>query len=119
MDSIIAVHEIENQGQKCNLNASIVHTLDTLDGANSDTALKNIRRVIEEAGLEKLNIFPLIDDIAFQGQLLKKLNEVQACKVKLYIIEGFNFAQRDLFSASDPYLKVKCGGKTFDERENY
>ena len=35
------------------------------------------------------------------------------------MIEGYNFAQKDLFSASDPYLVVKCGNKEYNERENY
>tara|TARA_B100000780_G_C20652304_1_gene259862 strand:- start:331 stop:474 length:144 start_codon:yes stop_codon:yes gene_type:complete len=47
-----------------------------MDAAQSDSALRSIRKVIEDAGLEKLNIFPLIDDIVFQSQLLRKLNEV-------------------------------------------
>ena len=35
------------------------------------------------------------------------------------MIEGFNFAQRDLFSASDPYLFIKCGKIEFNEVKNY
>lgn len=35
------------------------------------------------------------------------------------MIEGFNFAQRDLFSASDPYLIIECGKENFNERKNY
>lgn len=90
-----------------------------MEAANRDSALKLIRQVIEDAGIEKLNIFPLVDDLAFQAQLLKKLNEVQQCKVFLYMIEGFNFAERDLFSPSDPFLKIHCGKHKFNERENY
>ena len=35
------------------------------------------------------------------------------------MIEGFNFAQKDMFSPSDPYLVVKMGSKEYNERENY
>lgn len=35
------------------------------------------------------------------------------------MLEGFNFAQKDLFSPSDPYLIVKCGAQVNNERENY
>jgi len=35
------------------------------------------------------------------------------------MLEGFNFAKRDLFSDSDPYLKITCGNTIVDERENY
>lgn len=41
------------------------------------------------------------------------------CLCRLYMIEGFNFAQRDMGSFSDPYLVLKCGKKKYDERENY
>ena len=47
------------------------------------------------------------------------LNEVTKCKVRIYMIEGFNFAQRDIFSPSDPYLYIKCGKTIFNEQKNY
>ncbi len=33
--------------------------------------------------------------------------------------EGFNFAKKDMFSDSDPYLVLKCGKAEFNERDNY
>lgn len=33
------------------------------------------------------------------------------------MIEGYNFAKLDLFSPSDPYLLLKCGTTTYNERE--
>ena len=41
------------------------------------------------------------------------------CLVRLYIIEGFDFASRDVGSFSDPYLKLVYGNKVVSERENY
>lgn len=35
------------------------------------------------------------------------------------MLEGYNFAQRDLFSASDPFLILKAGKDEFNEEENY
>ena len=35
------------------------------------------------------------------------------------MVEGFDFAQRDIGSPSDPYLKIVCGKKTFSEQDNY
>lgn len=35
------------------------------------------------------------------------------------MIEGFNFASRDLGGQSDPYLILSIGKKKFDERKNY
>jgi Ca2+-dependent lipid-binding protein len=39
--------------------------------------------------------------------------------VRVYMIEGFDLASRDIGGFSDPYLKLKCGNKVFDERKNY
>ena len=38
---------------------------------------------------------------------------------RIYCIEGFNFAKKDLFSESDPYLIIKSGKEVFNERANY
>ena len=35
------------------------------------------------------------------------------------MLEGFNFAKRDMFSQSDPFLVLKCGDKTISDRDNY
>jgi hypothetical protein len=39
--------------------------------------------------------------------------------VRVYLIEGFNFASKDIGSASDPYLVLKNGKRVYNERENY
>lgn len=119
MEQIINVYKIENRGQDPMIKPNIINTIDEMDDNDRKEALKQIRQVIEDAGLEKLNIFPMIDDLSFQSSLVRRLNEVQQCKIFVYMIEGFNFAQRDLFSASDPYLKMRCGKTSFDERDNY
>ncbi len=41
------------------------------------------------------------------------------CLVRVYFLEGFSFAQRDIGSFSDPYLKVICGKKEYNDRDNY
>lgn len=35
------------------------------------------------------------------------------------MLEGFNFAQKDAFSPSDPYLYITCGKEVFNEQKNY
>jgi hypothetical protein len=47
------------------------------------------------------------------------LNTQTKCIVRLYVIEGFNFAKKDILSDSDPYLVLKCGKTVFNEREHY
>ena len=39
--------------------------------------------------------------------------------VRVYMVEGFDFAQRDIGSFSDPYLKITCGKNTANDRDNY
>jgi Ca2+-dependent lipid-binding protein len=41
------------------------------------------------------------------------------CQIRLYMLEGFNFAAKDAFSPSDPYLVIKCGKNEFNEQKNY
>jgi len=41
------------------------------------------------------------------------------CKVRVYMLTGFNFAKKDLLSKSDPYLVLRIGKKEFNEQENY
>jgi len=74
----------------------------------------------KEAGLRRLKIYELLNAYFYDLTIQARLNETAACTVRLYMIEGFNFAKRDLFSESDPYLKISCGRDiTFNERENY
>jgi len=39
--------------------------------------------------------------------------------VRIYMIEGFDLASRDIGSDSDPYLKLRCGNKIYNERKHY
>jgi len=43
----------------------------------------------------------------------------EKCIVRVYMIEGFDLASRDIGGFSDPYLKLRLGRKSFDERKNY
>lgn len=39
--------------------------------------------------------------------------------VRVYIIEGFDLASRDIGGFSDPYLKLRLGSKKVSDRKNY
>ena len=39
--------------------------------------------------------------------------------VKVYLISGFDFSSRDNGSPSDPYMKLKLGNKSYNERDEY
>jgi len=64
-------------------------------------------------------VYQHISNLLFESQLATRLNSVSKCKVRLYLLEGFNFAQRDAFSPSDPYLFIQCGKTEFNEQKNY
>lgn len=81
--------------------------------------LDNLRDVLEVLGMSRLGVHKLACDIMFDHTLMAMLNKVETCKVRVYILSGFNMAKRDLFSLSDPYLIVKCGKKTYNDVDNY
>lgn len=78
-----------------------------------------LRNYLKKAGLDKLKIHEYMANYNFAKQLSERLKTLVKCKARIYILEGFNFAQKDLFSPSDPFLIVKCGDAVFSERENY
>ena len=41
------------------------------------------------------------------------------CLVRVYIIDALDLIQKDSDSASDPYLRIKLGGRMINERANY
>ena len=70
-------------------------------------------------GIDHLNISMHLANLE-SGQLLKRslLSETRTM-IRVYMISAFDLASRDNGSASDPYLRLTCNGKTFDERDNY
>lgn len=82
--------------------------------------LKKFKSIVyDQAGLGKLKISQMLRSYCFDRQLSIKMNETTICKVRLYMIEGFNFAKKDLFSLSDPYLYIRSGKTVFNEVDNY
>ena len=56
---------------------------------------------------------------SYAGLLQGQLATPQDCMVRLYLLEGFDFASRDIGSASDPYMVVRCGSASFNGRDKY
>ena len=54
-------------------------------------------------------------DVILKRMLLKSVKMI----VRIYMIEGFDLASRDIGGYSDPYLKLKCGSKIYNEQKNY
>lgn len=57
--------------------------------------------------------------ISMQALISTALVNVKEMEVRLYLLEGFDFASRDMGGFSDPYIVVKCGKKIFSGKDNY
>ena len=65
------------------------------------------------------NLLHFLKEEAYKEIIRKQLlTKTQAC-IQLYILEGFNFAQRDVGSFSDPFLIVRYGNEVKTTRDNY
>lgn len=89
------------------------------DPKQVDQQIPILTEKIKECGLGPLGIAAFIANYKFQVELQKRLQTAVAAQARVYMLEGFNFAQKDLFSPSDPYLIVKCGTQVNNEREHY
>ena len=49
----------------------------------------------------------------------KRLLAKNRMVIRVYMIEAFDLAKRDIGSASDPYLYLSCNDKIYNERDNY
>lgn len=74
---------------------------------------------LENLGLNPTEIICFLKDQVNQQMLTRQLLTKTKAVVRLYVLEGYDFAQRDIGSFSDPYLKVKCGKKKYNERDHY
>jgi hypothetical protein len=74
---------------------------------------------MRECGLGQMKIDEFISNYVFSENLITRLETKVKARARIYMLEGFNFAKRDLFSESDPFLIIKCGKKEYNEEENY
>ena len=78
-----------------------------------------MRQSMEPLGVNHLNVVNRLADIESDVILKRMLLKSQKMIVRVYMIDGFDLASRDIGGFSDPYLKLKCGNKVFNERNNY
>jgi len=89
------------------------------DLAREKDAYWELKMLLNNCGLGRLRIDRFIGNFKYEKSLFERLNLNLQTKVRLYCLEGYNFAKKDLFSDSDPYLKITCGDKVYNEEENY
>ena len=70
-------------------------------------------------GLRLPDLVTFLEDVAFSDIIKSMLTRKTEAIVHLYLIQGNDFASRDIGSPSDPYLIVTCGDFEFNDRDNY
>ncbi len=75
--------------------------------------------IMRDLGLSYLNLDNYLLETSFEERLSQMMLTKTKAMVRIYFIEGFSFAQRDIGSFSDPYLIVTCGKKVYNDRDNY
>lgn len=90
-----------------------VDDLETAEGKNEFLAM------LHKMGCSHLKIVRFLVQTKYENMMSGLMQSETKCLARVYILEGFDFAQRDIGSASDPYVVVQCGKKKYNERENY
>ena len=57
-----------------------------------ESKLDLLRKALNRHGMGRFGIHPLVSEIVFQYTIMNKLNNLEECKVRVYALEGFNFA---------------------------
>ena len=78
-----------------------------------------LEHTLELMGCDSMNILAFLKEQSYTEMITRMLLTKIKAIVRLYMLEGYDFAQKDIGSFSDPYLKIKCGNKKFNERDNY
>ena len=60
-----------------------------------------------------------LTEIAFEDIVADQLVKTTDAVAHIYLIQGYDFASRDIGSPSDPYLIVRCDDQIDNDRDNY
>lgn len=74
---------------------------------------------MEKIGVGHLFISKHLANLESDETLNRMLMSKTKCIVRLYVVSAYDLASRDNGSFSDPYLKITCGKKTYNERNKY
>ena len=91
----------------------------TMEEINSQEALERFRLKLDGMNVESAILCEFLKDSSYDEIIKKQLLQQTQCKIQLYMLEGFDFASRDVGSFSDPYLIITCGNRVVNERDNY
>ena len=139
MGKFKAVIEVEVRKEKDDYTAEKVKLFDDMNKALASLAesrgLKNFSLDLDELetiegrekmedkleplGIRHLKVTKILADIQSDEILQKLLLKSSECIVRVYMINAYDLASRDIGGFSDPYIKISCGDQEFDERDNY
>lgn len=74
-----------------------------------------MKESLEPLSVNHLNIVNILADIESDVILKRMLLKTAKMVVRVYMIEGFDLASRDMGGFSDPYLILKLGKKKYDD----
>lgn len=63
------------------------------------------------------NIIEFLQEWGYNCMMKSAFVNVKECTVRLYLLEAFDLASRDIGSFSDPYYRVTCGKTTKCNRD--
>lgn len=75
--------------------------------------------IMKKMGAGHLDIARFLVETKYENLMTELMTSKTPALVRVYVIEGFDFASRDIGSASDPYLVLQCGKTKHNEKDNY
>ena len=92
------------------------YELDTITTREMKDKLRKCLATMDAYSEHLLDFF---QETSFQQMLASGMMTSVQMFVRLYVLDGRDFASRDIGGSSDTYIVVTCGDKVFSEQENY
>ena len=98
------------------VNEPFTFEMDQLDNLEGKNVFAN---VLEDIKCNFDGLLEFLSDIKTEELIKEQLVRKTEAVCQLYILEGYDFASRDIDSPSDSYLYITCGDFTYNGRDNY
>jgi hypothetical protein len=91
----------------------------TQQGMAESNSKQKLRHALHDMSVYSDTLFDFMLQSSYEDILQQSLSNPTQCLVRLYIIEAFDLASRDIGSDSDPYLMIKCGAFEYSGQDKY